>query len=283
MRGRLGMVIGLALFAGAAGAQQFSTSSCEGHSNSSGWFSNAQMCEMRRTTFSPQGNIISVSTANGSLEIEGQDRRDIALEARVTANGRTTADAERILHEIEISTGRDVRATGPHNVLHGGWGVSLKLLVPRQLAANLQTSNGAITATMLEGSVQANTSNGAVTFSRVRGNATAHTTNGPIHMTDVDSTVEGTTSNGSVSIALGRSHSGDTPVSVHTSNGGVRLELPATMHAHLDLSTSNGSINVGLPVHLPEHIGHQLSVDMNGGGPLVHVETSNGSISAGSL
>lgn len=283
MRVRLGMMMWMALLAGGAGAQQFSTSPCDRPANVGGWFSNTEVCEMRHTTFAPQGANLSVYTANGSIAVEGQDRRDIALEARVTAQARTTADAERILHEIEISTGHDVRATGPKEISHGGWGVSLKLLVPRQLAATLQTSNGAITAAMLEGNVEANTNNGAITLNRVRGNVAAHTTNGGLHLTDVDGAVEGTTSNGGVSIALGANRAGGAPVSVRTSNGGVSLKVPSALRAHLDLSTSNGGISVGLPAQLPEHIGHQLNVDVNGGGALVRVQTTNGGISVASL
>lgn len=283
MRVRVGVVVWIALIAGGAGAQQFSMSPCNGDTNSGGWFSNAQVCEMRRTTFAPQGRDLSVYTANGSVAVEGQDRRDIALEARVTAQGRTTGDAERILHEIEISTGHEVRVTGPTGISHGGWGVSLKLLVPRQLAANLKTSNGAINAAMLEGNVEANTSNGAITLNRVQGNVAAHSTNGALHLTDVNGAVEGTTSNGGVSIVLGPNHAGGAPVSVHTSNGGVSLKVPAALHAHLDLSTSNGGISVGLPVQLPEHIGHQLNIDLNGGGAPVQVQTTNGGINVSSL
>jgi hypothetical protein len=43
----------------------------------------AHVCQMRRTTFTLPSGHMSVETTNGGIDVIGEDRSDVALEARV--------------------------------------------------------------------------------------------------------------------------------------------------------------------------------------------------------
>ena len=76
------------LFAGRVPAQSFTTGPCGGdegntHNN---WFGHGtRVCELRSATLPLVNGQLSVSGKNGGIEVIGEERQDIALEARVIA------------------------------------------------------------------------------------------------------------------------------------------------------------------------------------------------------
>ena len=70
------------LASGVAHAQNFSTAPCTGNSgdSDSSWFGhNERACEMRRTPLPLTNGHLAVGGNNGSIEVIGEDRPDIAL------------------------------------------------------------------------------------------------------------------------------------------------------------------------------------------------------------
>ncbi len=65
---------------------------------------------------------------------------------------------------------------------------------------------------------------------------------------------------------------------VKTSNGGVRLAIPAGYNACLETGTVNGSLNIDFPVTVQGRIGRTFSTDLGSGGPTLRVKTSNGGV-----
>src|ERR1700734_200685 len=55
------------------------------------------VCQMRRTTFTLPGGRLSVNTTNGGIDVIGEDRSDVSLEARVTAWAPTESEANDLL------------------------------------------------------------------------------------------------------------------------------------------------------------------------------------------
>ena len=260
---------GLLLASASAGAQTFINAPCpdEGNNSSgSSWFfgHNERVCESRRTHL-PLTALLSVAGTNGGIEVVGEDRHDIALEARVTAQASSLDNARTILREVQIRTDGTIEAKGPtlSGWFKGSWSVDYRLRVPRHLAANLRTQNGGIELSAVEGTIRADTTNGGLTLRDLGGDVHATTVNG-----GVDITLQGPRWQGSGLVA-------------RSTNGGVAVKAPNGYSAHLVASTVNGGISVDFPVTVQGEIKNHLDTSIGGGGPTLQFETVNGGVAVG--
>ncbi len=279
----------LSLFGSAAvaHAQNFTTAPCNGSDGGSdgGWFSGHQTraCELRRTTLPLTSGQLGVTGRNGAIEVVGEDRSDIALEVKVTAQGSNHEDAEALLHKIRILTASgDIRADGPSDsggFFHHGWSAEFRLHVPRRVArAELRTSNGGIHVSDLDGQLSASSTNGGIDLARIHGDVKANTTNGGLHLDELAGAVRAETTNGGVHITLAGARWQGSELFAKSTNGGISLKVPDHFAAHLVAETTNGGISVGFPITIQGKIGNHLETDVNGGGPTVHLETTNGPV-----
>ncbi len=256
----------LSLVPALAGAQQFTTAACPSGSGDGGssWFFGQQerACEIRKYTLPLEGGQVRVQGENGGLQVYGEDRRDVYLEARVTAQGSTAEEAQKLMHQVEILTHGTIEAKGPDTSgWHGrGWSVSFALRVPRQLTAgSFQTSNGGVAVTDVEGRVDVGSTNGALTLRSVAGDVRAHTTNGGI------------------SIALTGNRLRGQGLDARTTNGGINVKASPNLAAHLVAETTNGGIHVGYP-NVQESSHNSVDTNIGAGGGTLRLETTNGGI-----
>jgi hypothetical protein len=221
-----------------------------------------QVCEVRTATFPLAGGHLNVNGMNGGIEVIGEDRHDIYLEARVTARAGSPSEAASLLHEVSINTGSTVEAHGPQNHGRNSWSVSFKLRVPHNLAGEFHTMNGGLSLIALNGQIRGETTNGGVHFQHLAGDVRLKTTNGGIHA-ELD--------------GPGWQGSG---LSAETTNGGVEVSAPANYSAHLVASTTNGGTHVNLPGADQSGV-HRRDIDtkLGNGGPTIQFETTNGGIS----
>ncbi len=249
-----------------AHAQSFTTGACSGDSGQehhSGWFGSGETaCEARRAVIPLDNGRIRVEGTNGGIEVVGEDRRDVALEARVTAHGSSHDDAMALIHRVQIATHGEIHATGPgmSGWTNHNWSVSYSLRVPRHLAAELRTDNGGIELTDLDGSIDAETTNGSLTLRNLAGSVHAHTVNG------------------GVSVAVvGKQWHGQ-GLSAKTVNGAIDVKAPDGYSAHLIADTVNGGIAVNFPITVQGTIRNHLETNLGGGGVTLQLETVNGGI-----
>jgi hypothetical protein len=238
------------LFAGRLPAQSFTTGPCEGdegntHNNS--WLGHQdRVCELRRTTLPLSNGQLSVSGKNDGIEVIGEERQDIALEARVIAQGADRDEALSLVREVKIVTTGTIHADGPTTwgLSRRSWYVNYRLHVPRHLAAQLHTSNGGLVLDDLGGDVHATTVNGGL-----------------------DVRLDGNQWRGAGLVAK-------------TTNGGVSVKAPDHYSAHLVAETVNGGVSVGFPITVQGKI-NRSSIDTNigQGGPTLHFQTVNGGVS----
>lgn len=248
-------------------AQTFTTAPCgsNGNSNQSGnWLfgHHGHACELRETVLPLTDGRLSVSGMNGGIEVTGEDRRDVALEARVTAQDSDDNDAMALVHRIAIETHGTIHATGPTNIgwSSQSWSVNYRLRVPRHLAAQLHTENGGIELTDLDGSIQAETTNGGLTLNDLAGDVHAETVNGGLK----------------VRLTGNQWHGGG--LDARSTNGGVSIKASEHYSAHLVADTVNGGIAVDLPMAAESHPRNHLDANLGGGGATLHLQTVNGSI-----
>ncbi len=256
------------LAASFAGAQQFTAVPCPNGGSgdgSSNWLFGRQehACEVRKIALPLEGGHVRVQGENGAIQVFGEDRRDVYLEARVNAQGSTPEEAQKILHEVEILTHGTIEAKGPNTSgWHGrGWSVSYALRVPRQLAgASLHTSNGGIAVTDLEGALE------------------LETTNGGLQMRFVEGDIHAQTTNGGIAIALSGNRLRGRGIDAQTTNGGIHMTASPNLSAHLVAETVNGGIHIGYPNTAGEHTRNSVDTNIGSGGATVKLETTNGGI-----
>jgi len=220
-------------------------------------------CEVREYVLPATGAMMSVDASpNGGITVEGSARPDIVVRAKVTGTASSVEQARAIAARVQIiATADRVTADGPENLgRREGWYVSYRLSVPVQTPVSLKSTNGGIGIENLNSRVEFRTVNGGVTLKRMGGD------------------VEGRTSNGGVTVDLDGATWQGAGLNVETSNGGVRMSIPAHYNAHLETGTVNGSINIDFPVTMQGRIGRSVSTDLGSGGPTLRVKTSNGGV-----
>lgn len=256
------------LLAGRLPAQSFTTGPCdgdEGNTNNNSWFGHQdRVCELRRTTLPLVNGQLSVSGKNDGIELIGEERTDIALEARVIAQDADRDAALSLAREVKIVTTGTIHAEGPKlwGLSRRSWSVNYRLHVPRHLAAELHTENGGISITNVDGAINAETTNGGLTLKDLGGDVHATTVNGGL-----DVRLDGNQWRGAGLIAK-------------TTNGGVSVKAPNHYSAHLVAETVNGGVSVGFPITVQGKINRSnIDTNLGQGGPTVRFQTVNGGVS----
>jgi hypothetical protein len=95
--------------------------------------------------------------------------------------------------------------------------------------------------------VDAKTSNGSVHVDGISAGVTAHTTNGTIQASNVSGPLALSTTNGDVRLSTDALSDADA-VSLTTTNGTIRAELPPKLEGAFDLSVVNGMVRTDLPL-----------------------------------
>jgi len=262
------------------------------------------------------GSRLSVDNSNGSVEISGWDQDTVDISGTKYARTPELRDALKI--EIDHSPSEvSIRTVRPSE-RRGNMGAKYIIKVPRHTQldrivssngaihaldlegpAHLRTSNGAVRAENLHGSLDAQTSNGSIEVQGLEGSASLHTSNGRVRADDVRGSIEADTSNGGIHIMLSKPDAGR-PIKLETSNGPIELTMQALNQNEIHASTSNGGITVHLPGNVNADLNatasnssistefevatsgslekHHLEGKIGGGGPMIDLSTSNGSI-----
>lgn len=219
--------------------------------------------DLREITLSA-GSLTVDGKRNGGIHVKGENRSDILVRACVQAWGASAEEADSLAKSIRIETGSIVRAEGVND--ESNWGVSYEIRVPLVTNLKLTTLNGGIGISDVEGTLEFDAKNGGIHLNNVAGNVRGKTTNGGLHIN-----LSGNTWRGS-------------GLDVETTNGGVHLSMPENYSARFETRTVNGGFKseIGaLSVEKDENSrrpGINISKDLNGGGALVRVVTTNGGV-----
>lgn len=224
-----------------------------------------QYCEVREFTMDARDRVRVDAGPNGGITVEGWDRNEIRILARVRAWSRRD-DPLELVREIEVVTdGSIIYADGPRSRYRGrsrsGWSVSFDLMVPRNSDLDLESLNGGISIVSVDGRMD------------------FETTNGGIHLEDLRGDVEGTTTNGGVKLILDGAEWQGSGVDVRTTNGGVVIEIPEGYRADLEVGTTNGGFDFDFPITVQGRFSRRrINTELNGGGNPIRVITTNGGV-----
>ena len=226
-----------------------------------------------RTYTVPAGGRFELINVNGRVTAESTDGKEVIVEGRRTAKGRSDEIAKENLAKMEIreevggSTVR-VESRPPRMSGFGGHEIEWTVKVPKGLTVDLRTVNGGVRMNGLSGEIHAKTTNGGI-----KGVGLV-----------VDS-VEASVVNGGVDMQFAAPLDSTDTVELTTVNGGVTIELPSESKATIAARAVNGGVRVSDELQAAqEEESHEFerrrrfNGTMNGGGARVNVSVTNGGI-----
>ncbi|HET7220821.1 MAG TPA: DUF4097 family beta strand repeat-containing protein [Vicinamibacterales bacterium] len=225
-----------------------------------------ETAEWRKTYDLASSGRVEITNVNGRIVVEPSSNQTVEVVAVKKARGATQESAREALGRIEIrdeSSGQGVKVA-THFTRSGGWfqgggEVTYTVKMPAGADARFTTVNGGLEITGLSGRV------------------VAETTNGGVVARDISGPIEATTTNGGVNLDLSRVAEGGAKLGC--TNGGLKLRLPADARATISASVTNGGIDVhGLELESTQSTRRRLEARLNGGGPQVTIEGTNGGI-----
>ncbi len=203
---------------------------------------------------------------NGKITVEPSGDAQVHVRAEKVAKAATEEAARQLLADLEIAETVEpaqirLETRRQKRGMLGGGSVEVRytVQVPASVLVEVDNTNGGIQLRDLQNSVDAETTNGGISGEGLRGNLRAQTTNGGVTL-DVASL-------------------GPEGIDVSTTNGGVSLTIPADARADLSARVANGGIDSGnLKLETTESSRRRLEGRLNGGGPTIKAETTNGGI-----
>jgi DUF4097 and DUF4098 domain-containing protein YvlB len=179
------------------------------------------------------------------------------VKAKSSGGGVQVADIDA---DVEASSsGGAVRCERVHGKVtagSSGGGVDVKAIGG---AADLESSGGSVVAEDVGGDVRASSSGGGVRVQEARGSVEAGSSGGSVK----------------VSFAAGNSRGGR----VHSSGGGVAVQVDPGVGLEIDARSSGGSVSSDLPVTVRGKISRSsLHGKLNGGGAILEVHSSGGGV-----
>ena len=232
-------------------------------------YNQKETAEWRKTYDLQPGGRLEIRNINGKIDVEPSTGNAVEIVAEKSARAASTEAAKEALGRIEIqesASPTDVRIETKVQRNAGGlFSRSEQLVhyivkVPALLEVRFSTVNGGIELTGLKGRI------------------TAEATNGGIRAHDVSGAIDASTTNGGVQVDLARV--AESGVKLGCTNGGIELKLPADARATISARVTNGGINTdGVKIEtVGESTRRRLDARMNGGGPSIDLEGTNGGI-----
>jgi hypothetical protein len=219
-----------------------------------------------RTYTVAAGGQVEVVNVNGLVQVEPGTAQTVEIRAERRAKASTDEAAKALLGKVEMREDSKpdalrVEAKVPKSSGFGG-GVEIKFFV--KLPSNVH--------------VVARTTNGGIKLLRLPNDVEATSVNGGVEGDDLGGTVRASTTNGGVRLSLNAVASGG--VRAETVNGGVSVTIPREAKANVSARVVNGGLGVeNLSL---ESIGEQsrrrVEGKLNGGGPSVELEATNGGV-----
>jgi hypothetical protein len=219
----------------------------------------------RTYTVAPGGQV-EVVNVNGLVQVEPGTGQTVEIRAERRAKASSDDAAKTLLGKVQMLEDSKpdalrVEAKVPKSA---GWnsGVDIKFFV--KLPAGLH--------------VVARTTNGGIKLLRLPNDVEATTVNGGVEGEGLSGTVRASSTNGGVNLSLAGVAAGG--VRAETVNGGVHVEIPRDAKANVSARVVNGGL--GVENLTLESIGEQsrrrVEGKLNGGGPSVELEATNGGV-----
>ncbi len=226
---------------------------------------------------------LTVSTSDASIEVRAGNEGTIS--ANFATHGYTVDGSDPDFRITESQSGDSVTISakekhGTHFCIACVRWARFTITVPAGTHLNLQTGDGSVKVMDVKGPTDLRTSDGSIEISNFDGRLQARTSDGSIRFEGRFDELNLDTSDGSINGTVQRGSNLSTDWRIRTADGSVRIALPSELSADVNMSTADGSVHSDLPindVHEP-HSHNSINGKLNGGGRLLTIRTSDGSI-----
>ena len=228
-----------------------------------------ETAEWRKSYELQPGGRVEIININGRIDVKPSEGNAVEIVAHKMASGPSSDAAKEALGRIEIKEESSPTSVKIETKLQRGSGglfgggslqVQYSIRVPRSAELRVSTVNGGVE---IEG---------------VGGKISAEATNGGIKAREIAGSIEASTTNGGVEVDLAQVP--EAGVKLECTNGGIQLRLPANAKASISARITNGGIDTGGLAFEGSGEQSRRRVDgrLNGGGPRIELEGTNGGI-----
>ncbi len=247
----------------------------------------AEILRQHEVTFEQQANNLSVHARANNNWFKNWNRHGLKVRYVVsvptefhvdlkTSGGGISVDDLRGEVRARTSGGglRFGKIEGPITANTSGGGISVAGCKGK---VELHTSGGGIEIGSGEGELSAETSGGGIKIEDFDGNVFLRTGGGEIRIDRVDGAIDASTSGGPIFAAMRGQPRKD--CRLHTSGGGITLDLVETAYLNIAADASGGSVVTELPITVQGELRKDsLRGTLNGGGQALILQASGGSI-----
>ena len=215
-----------------------------------------------------QPGTLNAKSSGGGVEVKNHNEKTVVIQAFVRKNGRLLSPTDKMLDEVLDDFDLDFSKSGSeitakverksHWRFMNNVGISLTILVPREMSCNVSSSGGGVKISGVAGTHHFSSSGGGVTLENVTGTTKANSSGGGVKVTNQNGDVELSSSGGGVTLDGARGN-----VLAHSSGGGVHLN---NIHGDVEAGSSGGGVTIS---------GESGAVKAKSSGGSVHVNIGN--------
>ena len=230
-------------------------------------FKSQETAEWRKSYQLEAGGRVEISNVNGKIDVQPSDGNTVEVVATKVGRSGSPEAARQALERIEIVESASPAAIRIETKVQRGGGFMHMGGTEVRYAVKVPAS----------AQVQFSTVNGGIEVLGLNGRVGLETTNGGIRAREIGGPIEASTTNGGVDVEL--TQVAEPGVKLECTNGGIKLRLPGSSKATISASVTNGGIETnGLTIDATETSRRRLSGRLNGGGPSIRLEGTNGGI-----
>lgn len=258
--------------------------------------------EKRFTVSATEPVHLTLTTFDGTLTMRSWDKNEVLVEIERRAPDDSAAQA-LLVNQAQDGNRITIEAPSPAERrtvnFNNGYSVNFTVTLPRRVTLEARTGDGGINIDDLQGTLDLDSGDGRIVASRLEGQVKAHTGDGSIRIDQAAGAIDADSGDGSIEIT-GRLdelavRTGDGPVRIEaasgstmkiawritTGDGRVALRLPADFNASIDASTGDGTVRVDgidTPRSGDESARRTVVGQLGTGGPTLHIRSGDGSI-----
>lgn len=150
----------------------------------------------------------------------------------------------------------------------------------------LRTSDGGVDVSDVSGSVRLVASDGSIRIHNVTGTLESRSSDGHVSIDGKFNGVQVHTSDGALELTLAEGSQLTTSSRIEASDGNVKIRLPRTLAADVDIHTGDGHIDCQIPLTISGYNsggGHNVRGRLNAGGTPLTIHTGDGSVTIAAL
>jgi hypothetical protein len=193
-----------------------------------------------------QQGTLNAKSSGGGVQVRSHDQNQVEVQVFIRKNGRLLSpsdpDIDDVLEIYDLDISKDgsvITSNVTRKLRRSPWqstGISLTILVPREMSCNVSSSGGGLQITGVTGTHNFSSSGGGVHLEDITGTTTASSSGGSVRVKNQNGDVHLRSSGGGVTLddAHGR-------VYAHSSGGGVHLN---NIHGEVDAGSSGGGVSV---------------------------------------